>query len=359
MQPGEFAVYAGQHLSTGSDVIIHGNVASFSSDVEFGRNAAVYGSVHAGDDFKLYKGSTVTGAVYAADKVTLSKDTTAGALHGKDVTIGNDATTGSLFASRNAKVGDRSIVNGSIDAANDVELKKDSVVNGDVTYGRKLKKYSSATIAGLVAQGMPTAPTPPLSPSVTLAPDGKWPTVLKDIPRFVYGRQNRYFARNSTSTLAPGTYRNLSVDRDATLTLTAGTYNFYDAWLGRNVELIADTTGGNVLINSADDFRMDRESIIRRLGQGDVLISTGDDLYVGRSANINATLCVYDDLSVDTYATVLQSVYAHEEVWLGEGVRIVGASDSQPAPEPGTLALLGMGGLCVLYRRRRGLQQAA
>jgi len=350
MRPGQFVVYAGQHLSTGSDVTIHGNVASFGSDVEFSRGVTVYGSVHADDDFKLYEDSTVTGAVYAADKVTLSKNTIAGALHGKYVTIGNDATTGALFASRNVKLGDRSIVNGSINAARDVELKKNSTVNGDVTYGHKLKTHSSATIAGLAARGTPIAPTPPLSTSVTQVAPDVWPTVLRDVPTFVYGRDNRRFARNSTSTLAPGTYRNLSVDRGATLTLTAGTYNFRDVWLGRGVRLIADTTGGDVVINSADDFGMDRDGFITRVGQGDVMLATGDDLYIGRNANVDATLRVYDDLSIDTYATVSRAVYAHEEVWLATGVRII-PSSRQPVPEPSAMLLLGAGGLYMALRR--------
>ena len=345
-------IRSGEDVHIGERAVFSGSILAVKK-VTVKKNSTFSGDVHAGDDVKFYEDSVVSGNIYGAEKVTLGKRSTAGELHGRDVTIDDDATTGSMFASRDAKVEDRAVVNGSVNAGDDVELKKNSTVNGDVTYVDDLKKDNSATVTGTTAKGTPVAPTAPSAPNVASGGPKDWQGSRRDVPTFVSGSTNVSVARNGSSTLAAGNYRNLSVDRGATVTLTAGTYNFADIWLGRGARLTVDTSAGDVTINSAEDFNMDEEGIITRLGNGDIIISSADDLNIGRNANITAQLRAYDDLSSGDYTIFNGSLYAHEELWLGEGVQVVYSASSAPVPEPGTLMLLGMGGVTIAWRRRR------
>ena len=347
-------ISASHDVTAGKDLNLSGSILT-GRKVTVKKGGVLSGNIHAGDDIKLHEDSVVSGNIYGADKVTLGKRSTAGELHGRDVTVDDDAAPGSMFASRDAKVEDRAVINGSINAGDDVELKTSARVNGDVTYADDLKQDKSATVTGTAAQGTPVAPTAPSVPNVDGPRD--WSGSPRDVPTFVSGGTNVSIARNGNTTLSAGNYRNLSVGRDATLTLTAGAYNFADIRLDKGVRVTADTTGGNVLINSAEDFNMDSGGIIARLGNGEVIISSADDLNVGRNAQIAAQLRAYDDLSAGASATINGRVYANEEVWLSEGVQVY-SSSLAGVPEPGTLVLLGIGSLLVIRRRRNNARRA-
>ncbi|MDP6047455.1 MAG: hypothetical protein QGG25_17725, partial [Phycisphaerae bacterium] len=235
----------------------------------------------------------------------------AGQLHGKDVTIDDDSASGAIFASHNVKIEDRAAVSGSINADHDVELKKNSIISGDVTYGKNIKKGKSVSVAGIVAKGSSVAPT---APNTILSVPGDWLASPYATPAFAYGGSNVSVSAADDVTLAAGTYRDLSAGRGARLTLTAGVYNFADISLGQSVRITADTTAGDVVINSADDFNIGSDGIVARLGNGDIIVSSGDDLNIGRNANIICQYRAYDDLSTGNFATVGGTLRAAEDL---------------------------------------------
>jgi cytoskeletal protein CcmA (bactofilin family) len=339
---------ARKKFAAGSNLSYTGDITS-ADDVTLGLGAVFTGSIHSGDDVKIGADSAVSGNIYGADKITLGKRSTSGQLHGRDVTIDGGSTVGSLFASHNAKLEGSAVVNGSVNASNDAELKKDSRVNGDVTYGHKIKKDSSAVVTGTIAEGTPVGPT---DPNTTLTAPRDWQASRLDVPTFVSGDSDVSIAKNSDSTLTAGNYRKLSVGRGATLTLTAGTYNFANISLDSSVRITADTSSGDVIINSAEDFKMGKEGVIARFGSGNVIISSADDLSIGKNANVVAQFRAYDDLSVDSYGTISGTLYAHEDISLGGGVMVMNAR-AEVTPEPGTLVLLTVGGMVIASRRRR------
>ncbi|MDP6546550.1 MAG: polymer-forming cytoskeletal protein [Phycisphaerae bacterium] len=350
-------IRSGEDIYFGERAVVSGAILA-AKKVTFKKNSTLSGNVHAGDDVKFYEDSVVSGRIYSGDKVTLGKRSTAGALHGKNVTIDDDAASGSIFASRDAKVEDRAVVNGSVNAGDDVELKKNARVNGDVTYKDDIDKDRSATVTGTTAKGTAVAPTAPLAPNVASDGPKDWQGSRRAVPTFISGSRNISVARDGSSTLTAGNYRYLSLGSNATLTLTAGTYNFADVALSDGARITADTSGGNVVINSREDFDMGSNGMITRLGNGDIIISSADDLNVGRNAQIAAQLRAYDDLSVGDSSTVVGTLYAHEELTLADGARVL-ANGQAPVPEPGTLVLLSLGGVMIAFRRRRRVRQKA
>ncbi len=337
-------------FSSGSSLIYAGRITS-ADNVTLGVDTMLTGEIHAGHDVKIGDDSTVNGATYASHKLTLGKRASAGALHGKDVTLSDGASSGSVFASRNAKVEKDGTVSGFVNAGDDAELKKNSSVSGDVTYGHKLKKDKSASISGTTVKGSAASPT---APDTTLTAPRDFATSLLSAPTFVSGGSDVTIKANRTASLSAGTYKKLTVEQDAKLMLTAGTYNFSDVLLGKSIRLTADTSAGDIVINSADDFKIDEGGIVVRLGAGEIIVSSGDDMDFSKDVSVVGDYRAYDDFSADNNFAIAGRAYARENLTLGSGSSVVHSSASSATPEPGTLILLAVGAVGIVSRRRRG-----
>ena len=114
---------------------------------------------------------------------------------------------------------------------------------------------------------------------------------------------------------------------------------------------MADTTAGDVIISAADDFGLATECEIEIIGDGDVWIYAKDDINIGNGGTVRANLVAFDDMWIGHSSEVTGILYAQDKLGLGNYAVIV--TDYQPVPEPGTIALLGFGGLGVLLRRHR------
>jgi predicted acyltransferase (DUF342 family) len=336
-------------FSAGSKLIYTGRITS-ADNVTLGVETMLTGQIHAAHDVKIGDDSTVNGGVYASHKLTLGKRASAGALHGKDVTLSYDASSGSVFASRNAKIDKGGTVSGSVNAGDDAELKKDSSVSGDVTYGHKLHKDKAASVSGTTAKGAAAAPT---APDTTLTAPRDFATSLRLAPTFASGGSDVKIKANRTASLSAGTYKKLTVEEGAKLTLTAGTYNFSDVLLGKSVRLTADTSAGAIVINSADDFKIDEGGIVVRFGAGEIIVSSGDDMDFGKDVSVVGDYRAYDDFSADNNFAIAGRAYARENLTLGGGATIFTGDSASVTPEPGTLILLAVGAVGVVSRRRR------
>lgn len=317
-------------------------------DVILARDVTVSGSIHAGDDLRADRDTAIAGNVYVRDDAAVGRGVRVGEIHvnGDSLSVGRSATTASLYGAKDVNVERDATVQGDIHAGDDVSLNRGVTVQGSVTYVDSFWQHSSATVAGGSAQGTPDAPQAQADPDA-------WQGAKRTQPGFSHGSADLSFDSHTTAGIAPGTYRDLWAGHDATLSLAAGQYEFRDVWLDAKTKILADTTGGDVVIRAADDFGLARDCQVQVVGDGQVWIYAADNLDIGSGGRVRANLLAFDDMSVDRNAGVEGILYAHGNLELGDCVTISAGGAPEAVPEPGTLALLGLGAVGVLFRRRR------
>ena len=330
-------------IGTGSTI---GSIWSVD-DVHLGSGVNVLSTVHSGDDVYVGSHASVGGRIVAADKVDAGACTILARIDaGNDVDLGASSRAGSVTAGRDVTIRPWAQVAGNVHAGDDVTVQTGVTIEGAVVYVDDLNRSSRVTILGDVVRGSPDAPDLARPDAELLRP------MELDKPKFHYGSQSVSIGKGQDVTLAPGSYRDLSVDKDSILRLTAGAYNFRDVWLDKNVSLLADTTDGDVTIMTAKDFATGDGDTIAAEGEGLIQVMAADDVWLGKNTRATARLTAFDDLGVQGDSTVTGSLYADGKVCLGQGVLLNSPSGGE-VPEPTTLSLLGLGGLLLLRRRRR------
>ena len=313
------------------------------------QSGVVSGNIHAGVDATVHNNASVSGAIYAGDDVDLKAGSSAGAVHAADrVHMDNGSTAASVTAGNDVELKASSTVNGDVNAGDDFEIKNGAVVYGDVTYKDKKTIKNGAVIHGTLTKGTPDAPTAPEDPdSVVVA--------LRDNPGFSYGSQSLSYAHNQDITLAAGDYKDLTVGDETILRLSAGTYRFRGVLFEDDVQIIADTSAGDVIIDVQDDFYAGPGALFSRVGQGKLVLRAQDQLSIGGNSNLVAHLLSYDDITLGSGTSVAGLLYAQEDVNLGNDVTVTHNTSSGGAhvPEPGAIVLLGIGGAIMIARRQR------
>ena len=178
-----------------------------------------------------------------------------------------------------------------------------------------------------------------------------WTTTLRDEPTWGGLGGSTYYGRGENVTLAPGAHKGLNVDRDATITLTGGTYDLGSVWLGRDVTLVADTSAGDVVLNVDGSLSTDSGVTFTDTGAGAFLVQADRAIYLGQSTQAEASFRSYASLEIDADSEILGRLYAAGDVWLGRNTSVDGGIGG-PVPEPATLALLGTGFAAIMLRRR-------
>jgi len=327
MGPWEFAVLSGGSFGADQGVQIRGNVGAVGS-VWFAKN------------------STVTGGVYSNSQVSLDQSTAVSGriVSGSDIYLARYASAGSLDAFRNVSL-DRNTSVGAITALKNVSIDKSSTVAGNVAYNGSYWAGSGVSIQGSVTRGK-------ADPDV-------WSVTLRSDPGLATSSsRSLWYATGSTINLNPGDYGQLSVDRNATIYLTAGVYNFSSIWIGRETKIVADTSAGNVVVNVTGGLSMDRQADIDRTGANYVTFQAGGNVWLGRDANAQASFLSYNGtVSIDTCGYIDGFLYSARDMWLGANTQVTGTGLSgamQAVPEPATLAMLLLGLPLLRTRRWRG-----
>ena len=323
------AVHSGYGLMLEKEVVVQGSV-HVAYKFEAKEDAVIQGAVFAGDDIKIEKRGLVLGDLHSGDKIELK----------------DDVVAASLYAAGDVKLKKRVQLSGGIDSGHNVDLDDDTVVHGDVVYADKLRMDRSATIEGIVTKGTADAPQ---------APDGpdSWSGSKRTKPSFSHGGSSLRYDAHSTVSIDTGSYKDLRAGHDATLAFSAGEYEFRDVWLDARAKIVADTTGGDVIIKASDDFGLGDDCRVEVLGDGQVWIYASDDINIGGGAVVRANMLAFDDMWIGQGAGVEGIVYADDCMQLGDYVTVLTAGGGATVPEPGTLVLLAGGGVLIVLRRRR------
>jgi cytoskeletal protein CcmA (bactofilin family) len=182
-----------------------------------------------GDSMSAYGSSTVLGGGIGARgrvvtklgaKVTGSVLSTAdGVIVDKNVIV-----EGPVESNKAATLYDLSLVRGNVTAGTDVTLKTKAKVEGNVKAGGKITLAADSVITGSQQQ---YASVPPRAPTT-------------DIPLFTVavGSQDVTVPAGGSQSLAPGSYRNVTVGAGATLGLQAGHYAFTSLIVNTNGRLL-------------------------------------------------------------------------------------------------------------------------
>jgi len=320
--PHSLAALAGGRLNTGTDVTIDGGVGAVGN-IWLGNRTRVSGDLYTTGAFETGSYVDVGGRAVASGKVGMNRGSAVGAIDGgRSVTLGRDT-----------------VVWGDLTAAERVNIDRNAHMYGDVSYGTGYWVHSRATVDGALGQGpgMPDV----WNPSLWTTPDLS-----------TTGSGTDYYAGNSTVVLEPGDYGGLNVDGNSTVHLSAGTYDLAQAWLGRDTRIVADTSGGDVVVNIVGSLTSDRDVAFETVGEGTLVFHVGDYVYLGRGNEAEASFLSYGNLTADVGTLVSGHVFAGADMWLGNDVHIGGVFPESHLPEPATLGLIVAGlGWAALRRR--------
>lgn len=134
---------------------------------------------------------------------------------------------------------------GNATAVEDIKIDKYNTIHGDVTAGEEVDLDKRATVTGTVTENATVDYVNPLP-----------------FPSFTIGSNDFEVSKNKTKTLAPGNYKTVTVNKEATLKISAGTYNMERLDIEKSASLIMDTQLGPVTINIADRFETDKYAVM-------------------------------------------------------------------------------------------------
>jgi len=325
------AIYSGHGLVFDKDVTVQGSV-HVAYRLHAKEDAVIQGGVYAGDDIRIEKRGVVLGDLHSGNKIELK----------------DDVVAASLYAAGDVKLRKRVELSGGIDSGRNVALGDAALVHGGVVFKDGLTMGALAAIEGGVSQGTADSPQAPAGPD-------SWQGSTRTEPGFSHGAADLSFSDSAAAGIDAGSYQDLWAESDATLNLTAGEYEFRDVWLDARAKIVADTTGGDVVIKASGDFVLADSGRVEVLGDGQVWIYASDDINIGDGAVVRANMLAFDDMWIGTGSDVEGMLYAHDNLGLGDQVTVLAADGGGgvPVPEPGTLALLGGGGMLLVLRRQR------
>jgi len=322
--PDDFAVFAGGYLSVDRGTGVTGSVGAVGGGW-IDRNVQMSGGLYSGAAVGTGRDVAIGGGLVSAGDVWLDRGTSVATID----------SGGSVGLGRGVQVDDY------VAADRRVDIGSGAVVGGDVSYGTGQWISGGATVGGTVGQGLRSVQT--------------WQTTLLDEPAWGGGGGGTYYGRGEDVTLAPDAYGSVGVDRDATVRLSSGTYDLGSLWLGRGTEIVADTSGGDVVVNLSGSLSTDAGVTFSKSGGGGLLIRADEFIYLGQGTQAEAAFTSFQRLDVDRDSSITGRLEASGNVWIGRDSSVTGAAGGGGGaiPEPATLALVAVGVVAVLARPRR------
>ena len=332
-------LFSGGALTTlGSETItgpvVANGAANFGSFVTFNSSLDVAG------DATFANGPTITGNV-----------TTGGSLsYGIGGTI-----TGTIKTGRDFTQGGLSTVNGPIFAGRNADI--EATVNGSVTYGNMLTVGTFGTISG----------TRTLAPT-SVTPAHFTPLTVRQADYFLTGGATVTNGGTLAAPLAPGKYGALTLGNFQDLYLKPGTYYFDSVNLtgSETIHLPALTgnsrvriyVSGNINIGNFVGTKVNAVSVssANQAAASQVFWET-KGTYNSLSDQFGAVFAPNGSITFGNFDNIYGALVSGQQVILpgSNTVNFVGNTDIT-VPEPGAMALLASGALCLagfLKRRRK------
>ena len=159
-------------------------------------------------------------------------------------------------------------VEGNIHSNEDAELKKRSDLRGNVTASEEIELHKDAEIAGDVTA--PDINDRGADIGGTVTEDDVDPIPFPALPPITPGSDDIEIAKGETLDLAPGMYRNIKLQDDATLNLAYdsgnGDYHIREIRIGKRATVNLDATGGTETPKTVELLTLD---------EGDLLMNAG------------------------------------------------------------------------------------
>ncbi len=218
-----------------------------------------------------------------------------------------------------------------------VWLGNNTVVSGDVFANGQVQTGSNVVIGG----------------SSSSFADFTLPQ-LDFLQQSAFGTDNIYGPKNSTTTLTAGEYADWSFDKNTTLNLSAGEYSLKNFWLGKDGVVNIDTSAGDVTLNLVGQFSTSSDVSFITSGSGSLYINIfGSSAWLGRGTSLAAAMTVYGgDFGAGRSAQLTGSFFATGNIWLDRDSQL-GFVSYQEIPEPSSLVIFAVSGLCFLVRKNR------
>jgi hypothetical protein len=164
---------------------------------------------------------------------------------------------------------------------------------------------------------------------------------LPAAPSVTPGAVDKTYPNNTTTTIAPGSYRDLNVGNSFVGNLSAGTYIFRNASSGNGTTFNCDTTGGDVTIIFTGTVGAWNGLNIGNTGKGQVIFQliTGSFSANNNASVFNASVIAYaGSITFGNNTTLEGRLYANGNITVGSGT--IEESVSPYPPSPGKLDII-------------------
>lgn len=343
----ELALRAGKGIYLGKATVVDAAIAakkSVTADKE-----VHLGGIYSFENIYLGRDAVVRGTVMAEKSASADRNLDlVGDWTGKGVSFGRDATVvGNVTAaSQQIGIGRNADITGNVRGNHNIWIDRDSTITGDARpgIGRTLSTGGNVTITGSRDPG-----------SVTVPDMGSSSVLDMNAPSHGdHGSRNIWRGNNSVFALDPGAYREVGFGHHATLNLSAGEYTLKTFWMDHDGQVNVDTSGGDVVLNVLNAFSTGHDVHFVKSGVGSLTINAyNSDIWLGNGADLAASICVFGGNFGAGNGMVLEgNVFASGQITLGNGSQITWSGGSPAVPEPGTVVLLALGAVGMLWKHK-------
>jgi uncharacterized protein (TIGR03382 family) len=334
----DLSIFAGGTVSIGDRVRTIGSIGA-GSGVSIGHENTVSGDIYATGAFSMNDRSNVSGAITSSSSISAGHDASvSGPMNAATtVWIGARGTYADINAGTSFSADARNWIDGSVSAGTTFWMNSDTVITGNVNYGSSYSAANSASVRGSIA-------TNPSSPGAWIAPS------IPDAFTMHSGGSSVWVSEGSSSQINQGAHGAFSTGANTTLHFGSGAYSFDSFYAGHDSTLSFDTSAGDVILYSSNDFTTGDRAVFTTTGSGRVIVNAANGIWIGHDSDVTASFqAINGSVSIGDRVDFEGTLTAGADIWIGHDSSIT----STVIPAPSAMALLGLTGFVGASRRRR------